>query len=112
MDIKRAWLYLPMGAPSAKLPPQRETPSPVVAELSSPPAEAVHGPVGSTVDAANISGLLGSWVWEQWMLKLQMEMGKNEEHLLEGVGAVFEEGRNVGAGLRCLSGWARKPLEE
>ncbi|KAI9873711.1 MAG: hypothetical protein M1830_010696, partial [Pleopsidium flavum] len=104
MDIKRAWLYLPMGAPSAKLPSHRETPSPVVADLSSSPAEAVHGPVGSTADAANISGMVGSWVWEQWLLKLQMEMGKDEEHLLEGVGAVFEEGRNVGAGWRCLNG--------
>ena len=110
MDIKRAWLYLPMGAPSAKAGPLRETPSPVLAEEVCTPVEAVHGPVGSTANAANISGMVSSWAWEQWMLKLQMEMGKGENHLLEGVGAVFEEGRNLGAGWRCLSGWARKPL--
>lgn len=112
MDIKRAWLYLPMGTRSTKLPLQRETPSPVVEDISSPPVEAVRGPVGSTADAANISGMVGCWAWEQWILKLQMEMGKDEEHLLEGVSPVFEEGRNTGAGWRCLSGWARKPLAE
>jgi len=110
MDIKRAWLYLPMGAPSAKSEPLRETPSPVLADQTCRPVEAVHGPLGSTANAANISGMVSSWAWEQWMLKLQMEMGKGEDHLLEGVGAVFEEGRNLGAGWRCLSGWTRKPL--
>jgi len=110
MDIKRAWLYLPMGAPSARTEPLRETPSPMVADQTSTPVEAVRGVLGSTANAANISGMVSSWAWEQWMLKLQMEMGKGEDHLLEGVGAVFEEGRNLGAGWRCLSGWARKPL--
>ncbi len=110
MDIKRAWLYLPMGAPSAKTESLRETPSPLLEDQYFTPVEAVHGPVGSTADAANITGMVSTWAWEQWMLKLQMEMGKYEEHLLEGVGSVFEEGRNLGAGWRCLSGWARKPL--
>ena len=46
------------------------------------------------------------------MLRLQLEMGKEKEKLLEGVGAVLEEGKWTGAGWRCLSGWARKPLED
>ena len=106
-DIKRAWTFLPMGAPQKPLPELPETPPPDVATYNAKPPEAVRGPVGSTADAANVAGLLGSWAWEQWMLKLQMEMGK--EQLLEGVGAVLEEGKFTGAGWRCLSGWARKP---
>lgn len=109
-DIKRAWTFLPMGAPQKSLPELPETPPPDVATYNAKVAEAVRGPVGSTADAANVAGLLGSWAWEQWMLKLQMEMGK--EQLLEGVGAVLEEGKFSGTGWRCLSGWARKPEED
>lgn len=108
-DIKRAWTFLPMGASQKPLPELPETPPPDVSTYNVKPAEAVRGPVGSTADAANIAGLLGSWAWEQWVLKLQKEMGK--EQLLEGVGAVLEEGKFTGAGWRCLSGWARKPEE-
>ena len=108
VDIKRAWMFLPMGSPRMETPPILETPPPDVSTYNNKHSEAVRGPVGSTLDAANISGLVGSWMWEKWMLKLQMEMGKNREHLLEGVGAVLEEGRGIGAGWRCLSGWARK----
>ncbi|MCJ1341035.1 hypothetical protein MMC09_006331 [Bachmanniomyces sp. S44760] len=109
VDIKRAWMYLPMGSShqDAMMSPP-ETPPPTIASIDDKAIEAIQGPVGSTGDAANISGLVGSWTWEQWMLKLQLETGK--EHLLEGVGAVLEEGRASGAGWRCLSGWARKPL--
>ncbi|KAL9025858.1 MAG: hypothetical protein Q9180_007580, partial [Flavoplaca navasiana] len=42
------------------------------------------------------------WAWEQWMLKLQVEMGK--ENLLEGIAGVMEEGKATGAGWRCLNG--------
>ena len=107
-DIKRAWTFLPMGSPIKENFVLPETPPPNVSTYIDK-AEAVQGPVGSTADAANVSGLVGSWAWEQWMLKLQMEMGK--EQLLEGVGAVLEEGKTTGAGWRCLNGWARKPLE-
>lgn len=113
MNIKRAWMFLPMGSPDVENRPIPETPPPDVSTFSKhvDAAEAVRGPVGSTVDAANISGLVGSWTWERWMLKLQVEMGKDREHLLEGVGDVLEEGRAIGAGWRCLSGWARKAPE-
>jgi len=107
-DIKRAWTFLPMGAPQrdAYVPP--ETPPPDVSTHDGKGMEAVQGPVGSTGDAASMSCLVGSWAWEQWMLKVQMEMGK--ENLLEGVASVLEEGKSTGAGWRCLSGWARKPM--
>ena len=110
-DIKRAWTFMPMGSHTKEIPQVPETPPPNVSTFENERArvEAVHGPVGSTTDAATLSGLVGSWAWEQWMLRLQMEMGKDT--LLEGVGAVLEEGKRTGAGWRCLSGWARKPLE-
>ncbi|KAL2037149.1 hypothetical protein N7G274_010145 [Stereocaulon virgatum] len=111
-DIKRAWTFLPMGTPTKEQHQLPETPPPDVStfERGSQKIEAVQGPVGSTADAASMSGLVGSWAWEQWMLRLQLETGK--EQLLEGVGAVLEEGKYTGAGWRCLSGWARKPLDE
>lgn len=107
-DIKRAWTFLPVGAPHQDVHALPETPPPNVDTYDARAAEAVQGPVGSTADVANIAGLVGSWAWEQWMLKLQTEMGKGQ--LLEGVGAALEEGKFTGAGWRCLSGWARKPV--
>ena len=112
VDIKRAWTFLPMGTPTtdAYVPP--ETPPPNVStydfNCGKGEVEAVRGPVGSTADAASMSGLVGSWAWEQWMLKLQLEMGKEGDSLLEGVPGVLEEGKAMGAGWRSLSGWARK----
>ncbi|MCJ1315504.1 hypothetical protein MMC15_000824 [Xylographa vitiligo] len=108
-DIKRAWMFLPMGAVAQKEQVTPETPAPHVSmyEEQILQAEAVQGPVGSKADAAHISGLVGGWAWERWLLKLQVEMGK--ERVLEGVAAAFEEGKATGAGWRCLSGWARKP---
>ncbi|MCJ1474365.1 hypothetical protein MMC13_003023 [Lambiella insularis] len=110
MDIKRAWTFMPMGAVARKARGVPETPEPhsSVYEDRIVDAEAVQGPVGSKADAAFMSGLVGGWAWERWLLKLQMEMGK--ERVLESVGAVMEEGKESGAGWRCLSGWARKPL--
>ena len=114
-DIKRAWTFLPMGTPTKEQHILPETPPPNVStfedglENGTRRVEAVQGPVGSTADAAYMAGLVGSWAWEQWMVKLQTEMGK--EKLLEGVAEVLEEGKWTGAGWRCLSGWARKPVE-
>ena len=101
---------MPMGSGRrgsvTKIP---EAPRPEVKSLVEGELEAVLGPVGSTEDVANVSGLLGGWMWEQWMLKLHMEMGRERAKLLEGVAAVLEEGRECGSGWRVLSGWARKP---
>ncbi|KAL9030509.1 MAG: hypothetical protein Q9196_001378 [Gyalolechia fulgens] len=107
-DIKRAWTFLPMGTPQKEAVPLPETPPPHVATHEQQATEAVQGPVGSTADAASITGLVGGWAWEQWLLKLQVEMGK--ENLLEGIAGLMEEGKSTGAGWRCLNGWARKPL--
>ncbi|KAI9687180.1 MAG: hypothetical protein M1820_010517 [Bogoriella megaspora] len=65
---------------------------------------------GSTSKAANVTGIAGAWAWEKWMLKLQMEMGREEDRLLEGVSKALEEGGKCGAGWRCLTGWAAKPM--
>ena len=94
----------PHQHPTPSLPPDKPIPPNQPIQV-----EAVRGPLGSTDSVAAVSGLVGSWGWEQWMLRLQMEMGKDK--LLEGVGAVLEEGKYTGAGWRCLRGWARKPLE-
>ncbi len=108
-DIKRAWTFLPMGTATKNPQVLPETPPPDIATFENEKLEAVQGPVGSTADAATMSGLVGSWAWEQWMVRLQTEMGKEESHMLEGVAAVMEEGKTTGAGWRCLNGWARKP---
>lgn len=108
VGIKRAWMFLPMGIEPAKMEIPRETPDPrVKSQIDG--YEAVQGPIGSTSDVANVTGLLGGWIWEQWLLKLQMETGREADKLLEGVGTVFDEGRKDGAGWTCLSGWAMKP---
>ncbi|KAI9819599.1 MAG: hypothetical protein M1827_007049 [Pycnora praestabilis] len=104
-NVRRAWMFLPMGAPKAIIPSKRDA-----FDREKIDSEADKENMGSTRDAASITGLVGSWAWEKWMLKLQMEMGKDEERLLEGVGAVLEEGKGSGAGWRSLTGWARKPL--
>ena len=106
VGVKRAWMLLPMG-------PARPDPSVRVArdtwgvekQLT---LEAMVS--GSTKDVAPITGVVGGWAWERWMLKLQMEIGVAEENLLEGVGAIVEEGRQMGSGWRGLNGWCRKPL--
>ncbi|KAK5011885.1 hypothetical protein LTR60_004673, partial [Cryomyces antarcticus] len=61
---------------------------------------------GSTADVKAITGVVGSWAWEKWMLKLQMEMGKDGERLLKGVATALEEGGKCGAGWRVLTGFA------
>jgi hypothetical protein len=65
---------------------------------------------GTTADASHISGLVGSWAWERWMLKLHKEMGREADRFLEGVPSALEEGSRTGASWRYLSGWARKPM--
>ncbi|KAL3433276.1 cytochrome P450-domain-containing protein [Aspergillus tetrazonus] len=111
VGIKRGWMYLPMGTEPPKPQVPRETPDPRVKSLIED-YEAVQGPLGSTADIASITGLLGGWIWEQWLLKLQVEMGRDKSKLLEGIGSVFDEGRKNGSGWTCLSGWAMKPLKK
>lgn len=103
-NIKRAWMFLPMGAPVTPPPACRDSLG-VEVKLE---LEAMV--TGSTDAAASVTGLMGSWAWEKWMLKLQMESGMPEAHLLDDVHTIIEEGRKCGAGWRTLNGWARKPM--
>lgn len=106
VGIKRAWVILPMGAPTTSANASVSRDSMGVER----PLELEAMVQGSTADAASITGIVGSWAWEKWMLKLQMEIGVAEENLLEGVSEIVEEGRKSGAGWRGLNGWARKPM--
>lgn len=106
-ETKRSWMFLPIGMDPAEHHTLRETPPRVLNPNQS--SKAAQRPVGSTVDIANVTGLLGGWMWEQWLVKLRMEMGRERSKLLESVGALMEEGRKNGAGWTCLSGWAMKP---
>lgn len=112
-DVHRMWMVLPMGKPAANW---RDT-LPVGAdqkqeERSISPDGHVNvseAPVfGTTVDAAMMTGIVGSWYWEKWLLKLQMEMGKDEDKLMEGVVQVLEEGARKGSAWRYLTGYAKK----
>ena len=114
-DMRRSWMILPMGKPAANW---KDT-LPVGVEMNKeeksigPDGQvevAVPEVMGATVDAAMLTGMVGTWEWEKWMLKLQIEMGKEDEKLLEGVVQVLEEGAKDGAGWRYLKGWASKPL--
>ena len=62
---------------------------------------------GEEEEVAPVAGLLGSWMWEQWMLELEARTGECKGLVAE-VGRCVEEGRRCGAGWRCLSGWATK----
>jgi hypothetical protein len=101
-------MFLPMGIEPVEPQPPRETPAPRVPSQIEE-YEAVQGPIGSTGDIASITGVLGGWMWEQWLVRLRAEMGHDRSKLLDGVGALFDEGRKNGAGWTCLSGWAMKP---
>lgn len=126
-DIKRAWMLLPVadvspvwtdsGKSSASsgstITPGRED---YFAEsersVGDDGAVVTYEPpvTGSTKDVRAITGLVGARAWEQWILKLAGEMGRDEEECLESVGRALESaGRaSEGAGWRCLVGWARK----
>ncbi|KAF1925343.1 verprolin [Didymella exigua CBS 183.55] len=110
-DVQRAWIVLPMGQTAANWKEELNVCAKVAQEKcigESGEVEVQDVPAfGSTRDAAMLTGIVGSWAWERWMLRLQMEMGKEEEKLLEGVVQVLEEGARQGCAWRSLTGWAR-----
>ncbi|ETN44923.1 uncharacterized protein HMPREF1541_09798 [Cyphellophora europaea CBS 101466] len=119
---KRAWMFWPMGrrpdAGEADQGARAFIPAPrPVSEVSTiskivkqyMDVEAVQGPVGSTQDAADITGLLGTRMYEEWLVKVRKEAGREDVRLLEGIDEVLEEGKSNGGGFRVLVGWARKP---
>ena len=109
-DVQRAWIVLPMGQTAASWKEELNVgvTAGVQEKCIGEGGEVEMLVNGSTSDAAMLTGLVGSWAWERWMLRLQMEMGKEEERLLEGVVQVLEEGAKQGSGWRSLTGWARK----
>ena len=82
--------------------------------------EAVHGPIGSTADVSDIAGLLGSFMWEEWLVRHRLaRIGEihdsNVEHraemLLDGVNDILASSYAKGACFRAVVGWARKPFK-
>lgn len=140
--VRRAWVVLPLGPKPAERPgPVRYGPQGPIdgrTELKPPAggktlcldAMAPESLPGSTDDAAAVAGVAGTWSWERWILRCEMEKAAGEMHSgfkladtvstdggvmkeagksLDCVAAVVEEGRACGAGLRQLKGYARKP---
>jgi SAM-dependent methyltransferase len=112
-DIQRAWMVLPMGNTAAKWKDELNVgakPAEQERTISADGEVGIEEAVvtGTTVDAASLTGIVGSWAWEKWLLKLQMEMGKDEERLLEGVVQMLEECAEGNAAWRTLTGYARK----
>lgn len=136
---RRTWTFLPVGprsipgsksssfrstsASSPPLRPNADGSEPVTHQL-----QAIASPTGTSDDIAPVAGLVGSWSWERWLLRCEVEKVAGELRLadtvtsgeavreagkcLEGVHAIVEEGRRCGAGWRMLSGFARKPTGE
>ena len=136
VGVKRAWMFLPMGRkpdpkeaeeyvsgytggwqswrqgvktflPAPRPPSEVSTISRIIRQYMD--VEAVQGPVGSTQDVADITGLLGARMWEEWLVKLRAESGREQSRWLEGIDEVIEEGKEKGSGWKILVGWARKP---
>ncbi|KAL5116256.1 hypothetical protein ACEQ8H_005814 [Pleosporales sp. CAS-2024a] len=114
--VQRTWMILPMGKTAANWREQLN----VGAQASqqektiSADGEVEFAPTavsGSTIDAAMLTGIVGSWAWEKWLLKLQMEMGKDEEKLLEGVVQMLEEGAQNKTAWRTLTGFFKTLVE-
>lgn len=104
-NIKRAWLFLPMGAKPAAENRVVERDSLGVERKME--LEAMVQ--GNTADAASVCGVVGGWAWEKWLLRAKVQTS-GPEATVEGVQDIIEEGRGCGAGWRTVSGWARKPL--
>lgn len=112
-DVQRAWMVLPMGKTAAKWRDELNVGAQASQQEKTISADGEviveDSPVfGTTIDAAMLTGIVGSWAWEKWLLKLQMEMGKDEEKLLEGVVQMLEESAQNNAAWRTLTGYARK----
>jgi SAM-dependent methyltransferase len=117
VGVKRAWMFLPIGKkdenpdieflPAPRPVSEVSTISKIVKQYLN--VEAVQGPVGSTQGVADITGLLGARMWEEWVLKVRMEAGREKSRLLEGIDEVLEEGKVNGSGWKCVMGWCRKP---
>lgn len=130
-DIKRAWIVLPVAQVAPRWTDAGKTPGSDGSTCTLTPGSAadsyfgadagersiasdgtvseLKAPLtGSTKDVRAMTGLVGARMWEQWMLKLNGEMGRSEKRCLDDVAKALEECGDGNAGWRCLVGWARK----
>jgi len=123
-DVQRTWTLVPMTPPSARPvpPPKRDLSQSPANDLQKAEEEMrqeleklSEKPIakGSTKDVACISGLVGNWRWEEWMIKLDGERASPEgkRGLVKGISPVLEEGRENNSAWRQLVGWAKKPTK-
>jgi SAM-dependent methyltransferase len=103
VGIKRAWVFLPMGAKVENKAVERDS---MGVELK---LELEAMVTGNTESAASVCGIVGGWAWEKWLARCKVQT-VGDEGTLDGVQDIVEEGRACGAGWRTVSGWARKPL--
>ncbi|KAI9894260.1 MAG: hypothetical protein M1814_004114 [Vezdaea aestivalis] len=102
-SIQRSWMFLPTGpAPVTDAMQQKS-------ELFKRPESADQSVLASTREVAGLTGLVGGMAWERWMWKLRTEMGQEEDGFFPKLRSVLDEGAKMGAGWRCLNGYARKP---
>lgn len=130
-EMKRAWMFLPMAPQVKPKPPSKDDEYEVqpprhqrsgsfskidlVKEEVRRKLEAWEDPStvkGSTESVAPVTGLLGSYLWEKWMLTISAEMEKGSDWgpTLDTIGSVLDEGKDLKSGWRTMVGWAKKPL--
>ncbi|KAK6519552.1 hypothetical protein TWF281_003378 [Arthrobotrys megalospora] len=120
VNTKRAWTILPMAPPAEKPKAKRRlgvtfdddfkaAQEEMAAELKA--WEELGVVKGNTADVAALSGIVGTWRWEEWMVKVDGERENPawKKGLVNGITTTLEEGRENGSGFRCLVGWTRKP---
>ncbi|SMQ46500.1 unnamed protein product [Zymoseptoria tritici ST99CH_1A5] len=115
-EIKRAWMVLPVADvvpkwnDAGKNGGGRHAPVELSIATDGTVTEFQPPLTGSTQDVRAMTGLVGARMWEQWMLKLNSEMGRSEKRVLDDVSKALEEGGKGQAGWKCLVGWARKDV--
>ncbi|KXT14658.1 hypothetical protein AC579_3670 [Pseudocercospora musae] len=112
-DIKRAWMVLPVAEVVPRWYDFGKTPTAAIERSISVDGTVTNfqAPLtGSTKDVRAMTGLVGARMWEQWMLKLNSEMGRGEERLLDEVAKALDQGGKGNASWKYLVGWARKDL--
>ncbi|KAJ6263362.1 hypothetical protein Dda_1925 [Drechslerella dactyloides] len=119
---KRAWTILPMAPPANKPKAKRTLGKSLDDDLKAAQEEMQAelkaweelGVVkGSTKDVAALTGIVGTWRWEEWMVKVDGESENPawKKGLVNGITEALDEGRENGSGFRCLVGWTRKPVK-
>ncbi|KAF3924911.1 hypothetical protein ABW21_db0207330 [Orbilia brochopaga] len=119
---KRAWTILPMAPPANKPKAKRTLGKSLEDDLKAAQEEMQAelkaweelGVVkGSTKDVAALTGIVGTWRWEEWMVKVDGESENPawKKGRVNGITEALDEGRENESGFRCLTGWTRKPIK-